>query len=73
MWTKCKENGDIYLDRYEGWCATKQTAEMMAFCDFFGGPWPWCSDVLDGKRCCGQFDECPVHIRTFRLVQLSFE
>ena len=20
MWTKCKKNGDIYLDRYEGWC-----------------------------------------------------
>ena len=37
MWTKCKEHGDIYLDRYEGWCATKQTAEMMAFCDFFCG------------------------------------
>ena len=37
MWTKCKEHGDIYLDRYEGWCATKQTAEMIAFCDFFCG------------------------------------
>jgi len=24
MWTKCKENGDIYLDRYEGWYMVRE-------------------------------------------------
>jgi len=47
IWKKCKENGDIFLDRYEGWYLvreerfiTDQEAEEWNFVDKFGSGLP---------------------------------
>ncbi len=45
IWEKCAENGDIYLDNYEGWYnereetfVSKREAELMDFKDQYGTP-----------------------------------